>query len=157
MDQFVVKDRAGAMLAAVAGDMKLEQTQNRFSHGPGGNVIVGRSGDAAAVAEFGLLFHDILDISNLLQTLTNARLMDHLETSIHHELSGRSGIIFDENVCKLLDFVKARENPFVIEISPVPFHNIMTKHTVEDKIKSRILKMVNELDVETRLLLIWHE
>ena len=66
MGQFVVKDRAGAMFAAVAGDMKLEQTQNRFSHDPGGHVIVGRSGDAAAVAEFGLLFQDILDIPNLL-------------------------------------------------------------------------------------------
>ena len=68
--------------------------------------------------------------------------MDHLETSIHHELSGRSGIIFDKNVCKLLDFVKAWENPFVVEISPVPFHNIMTKHTVDDKIKSRILNVL---------------
>ena len=128
MGQSVVKDRAGAMFAAVAGDMKLEQTQNRFSQGPGGHVIVGSSGDTAAVAEFGLLFHEILSISNLLQTLTNARLTDHLETSIHHELSGRSGIIFDENVYKLLDFVKARENPFVVEVSPVPLHNIMTKH-----------------------------
>ena len=55
MDQFVVKDRARAMFAAVAGDMKLEQTQNRFSQGPGGHLIVGSSGAAAAVAKFGLI------------------------------------------------------------------------------------------------------
>ena len=142
MGQFVVKDWAGAMFEAVAGDMKLEQIQNRFSQGPGGHVIVESSGDAAAVAEFGLLFHEILGISNLLQTLTNARLMDHLDTRKHHELSGRSGILLDENVCKLLDFVKAQGNPFVVEISPVPLHNIMTKHTVDDKIKSRILNVL---------------
>ena len=139
MGQLVVKDRAGAMFSAVAGDTILEQTQNRCSQGPGGNAIVGSSGDAAAVAEFGLLFHEILGISNLLQTLTNAQQMDHLETSIRHGLSGRSGIIFNENVCKLLDFVKAQENPFAVEVSPVPLHNIMTKHTGDDKIKSRIL------------------
>ena len=40
MGQFVVKDWAGAILAAVAGDMKLEQTQNRFLQDPGGHVIV---------------------------------------------------------------------------------------------------------------------
>ena len=143
---FVVKDRAGAMFAAVAGDMKLEQTQNRFSQGPGGLAVVGSSGDAAAVAEFGHLFHEILGISNLLQTLTNAQLMDHLEARIHHELSGRSRIIFYENVCKLLDFVKAQENPFVVEDSPVPLPNIVTKHTVDDKIKSRILNVLEEKD-----------
>ena len=42
--------------------MKLEQSINRFSKGPGGHVVVGNSGDAAAVAEFELLFHEILSI-----------------------------------------------------------------------------------------------
>lgn len=90
MGHFVVKDRIGAAFAAVAGDLKLEQSQNRFSQGPGGHVIVGSAGDAAVVAEFALLFHEILAISNLLQLLTNVRLMDHLETSIQHELGGRN-------------------------------------------------------------------
>jgi len=56
---FLVKDRAGAVFAGVAGDLKLEQSQNRFSQGPGGHVIVGSAGDASVVAEFALpfLFH----------------------------------------------------------------------------------------------------
>ena len=66
-----MKDRAGAVFAAVAGDLKLEQSQNRFSQGPGGHVIVG---DAAVVAEFALLFYEILAISNILQLLIDARL-----------------------------------------------------------------------------------
>ena len=107
MGHFVVKDRAGAVFAAVAGDMKLEQSQSRFSQGPGGHLIVGSSGNAAIVVEFGLLFHEILAVTNVLQLLTNARLMDHLETTIQHELGGRSGLIFDKNVARLLDFVKA--------------------------------------------------
>ena len=79
MGHVVVKDRVDAVFAVVAGDLKLEQSENRLSQGPGGHVIVGSAGDAAVVAEFGLLFHEILAISNLLQLLTNARLMDHLE------------------------------------------------------------------------------
>lgn len=49
---FVVKDRDNASFAAVAPDMKLEQTINRFSQGSGGHVIVGSSGNA-----INLLFH----------------------------------------------------------------------------------------------------
>lgn len=111
---FVVKDRPGAVFSAVARDMKLEQCMNRFSKGPGGHVIVGMTGNIAAVAEFGLLFHEIIAITNLFQSLTSARLMDHLETSIQHDLSGRNGLIFDRNVKKLLDFVNERGNPFII-------------------------------------------
>ena len=123
-----MKDRAGAVFAAVAGDMKLEQSHNRFSQGPGGHVIVGSSGNAAIVAEFGLLFHEILAITNLLQlhVLTNARLMAHLETTIQHDLGGRNGQVFDKNVALLLDFVKARENPFIIQQPTVPLYNFAT-------------------------------
>ena len=100
---FVVKERANASFASVAPDMKLEQTINRFSQGPGGHVTVGSTGNAAYIAEFNLLFHEINCITNLLHQLTNARLMDHLETTIQHELVGRKGHIFDQNVLILLD------------------------------------------------------
>lgn len=146
MGHFVVKDRIGAVFAAVAGDLKLEQSQNRFSQGPGGHVIVGSAGDAAVVAEFALLFHEILAISNLLQLLTNVRLMDHLETSIQHELGGRKGIIFDRNVARLLDFVNARENPFLVLAPNVPLHNFVTKQIVKDNFKARILKALENGD-----------
>ena len=38
-------------------------------------------GDAAIVAEFGFIFHEVLAISNLIQFLTSAQLMGHLETT----------------------------------------------------------------------------
>ncbi len=137
---FVVRDRADAVFAAVSGDMKLEQSINRFSQGPGGHVIVGSSGDASIVAEFDLLYHEILAIHNLLQQLTNSRVMDHLETTVQHELIGRKGLIFDQNVVRLLDFVKARGNPFCSLIPHVSLHNLVTKSLVPDNIKVRILK-----------------
>jgi len=87
----------------VAGDLKLEQLQNRFPQGPGGHMIGGSAEDTAVVADFALLFHEILVISDLLQLLTNARLIGHLETSIQHELGGCKGLIFDRNVARLID------------------------------------------------------
>ena len=64
-DVFVVKYRACAVLAVVAGDMRLEELHNRFARGPRGHVIVGSSSNAVVVAEFGLLFHEILAIIHL--------------------------------------------------------------------------------------------
>ena len=124
---FVVKERAGSSFSAVAPDMKLEQTINRFSQGPRGHVLVGQSGDAEYIAELNLLFHEINAITNLLHQLTNAHLMDHLETTIQHDLRGRKGVIFDKNVRKLLDFINTRQNPFVVDGPKVYLHNIVTK------------------------------
>lgn len=72
MGHFAVKDRAGAVFVTVAGNMKLEQSQNRFSQGLGGHVTVGSSEDSVVVTKFGHLFHELLTVTNLLQLLTNA-------------------------------------------------------------------------------------
>ena len=73
MGYFFLNDRDGAKFSSGAGDMKLEQTQNRFSQGPGCHVVVGK----AAVAEFNMLFYEAKSMTNLLNALINARLMDH--------------------------------------------------------------------------------
>ena len=69
------------------------------------NVIVGASGNISIVAEFELLYHEIGAITNLLQMLTNAGILNHLETNVQHELYGRKGLIFVKNVARMLDFV----------------------------------------------------
>ena len=90
MGLFAVKDHPGSF-NAVAPDLKLEQTNQRISQGPGGHVIVGASGNIPIVAEFKLLYHEIGAITNLLQQLTNAGVLAHLETSVQHELSRQKG------------------------------------------------------------------
>lgn len=136
---FVVRDRKNAFFSAVAGDMKLEQSINRFSKGPGGHVVVGSSGDAAAVAEFELLYHEILSITNLMRKATNVGLMDHLETTIQHELRGKKGSLFDQNVSRLLDILRERSNPYIISLPHVTLHNILTQDVVDSKAKDRLL------------------
>ena len=39
--------------------MKVEQTIQRVSKGPGGHYVMGATRNASAVAEFELLFHDL--------------------------------------------------------------------------------------------------
>ena len=67
--------------------------------------------------------------------------MDHSENTIHHELRGNKGIIYNSNVMKLLDFVRARANPFVITAPCIKLHNLVTKQVVTDKITSRLLNV----------------
>ena len=60
------------------------------------------------------IFHKILLIQNNFRELTSERIMNHRETSMHHELRGKKGVIVDVNVSNLLNFVRARANPFII-------------------------------------------
>lgn len=64
--------------------------------------------------------------------------MDHLETSIQHER--RVGLIFDRNVSRLLDTVKAREIPFIVQVLKVPLYSLLTKQTGNDTIKIKLPK-----------------
>lgn len=137
-----MKERASSTFAAFAPDMKLEQSINRFSQGPGCHAVVGRSGDAAYITEINLLFHEISVITNLLHQVTNAHLMDHLETAIQHELRGRKGQIFDKNVFRLLDFINTRHNPFIIDGPKAALHNIVAKQTDATNVKDRILSVL---------------
>ena len=74
--QWVVQDRPG-WFCAVGGDMKVEQTIQRVSKGPGGHYVVGATRNASAVAEIELLFHEIGSILNLLNFLTTNHPMNH--------------------------------------------------------------------------------
>ena len=57
--------------------MKVEQTIQRVSKGPGGHYVVGATRNVAAVAEFELLFHEIGSITSLLNCVTSSHPMKH--------------------------------------------------------------------------------
>ena len=141
MGYFVVRDSPNSVFVAVSPDLKLEQSINRFSNGPGAPAAVGKQGSDAALTEFSLLFHKILSITSLFQSITSPRLMDHSETNIRHDITGKSGLIFDENVKKLFDFVNSRVNPFRIPIAKVPLYNFVTNQMVNAGIAQRILSV----------------
>ena len=79
MGQWVVEEQKGKF-RAVGGYMKVEQTVQCVLKGPGGHYVVGQTGNAAAVAEFELLFHEVGSIASLLSVLTADRTSEHLES-----------------------------------------------------------------------------
>ncbi|KAL8619946.1 hypothetical protein ACOMHN_015228 [Nucella lapillus] len=140
MGLWVVKDRPG-WFCAVGGDMKVEQTIQRVSKGPGGHYVVGATRNAASVAEFELLFHEIGCITNLLNQLTTNHPMNHTDCHLCHALSPTRRDKFNQNVEKLLDFVMERQNPYSLVVQePVPLHHLLTKLAVDRQVAERLLK-----------------
>ena len=124
--------------------MKVEQTIQRVSKGPGGHYVVGATRNVSAVAEFELLFHEIGSITNLLNCLTTNQSMDHTECHLQHALSATRRLTFNKNVAKLLDFVLERQNPYSVTVNvPVPLHNVLTRQAVDREVAVRLLKCLD--------------
>ena len=51
------------------------------------------------------------------------------------------GLINDQNVASLLDFKKARGNPFIICSQNIKLQNIFTNQVVEESIRGRIFNV----------------
>ena len=113
-------------------DITLEQSIQRASKSQVG--IVGRIRMFAVVVESELIYHAILLIQNICRKLTNERMMEHHKTIMYQELRSIKAVIFDANVSRLLDFVRALANPFIIKASGVRLHNFATERLINDEI-----------------------
>ncbi len=97
LGQWAVQDLTG-WFCAIGGDMKVEQTIQRVSKGPGGHQVVGATRNIGAVSEFNLLFHEIGPITSLVNHLTTNRPLEHTECHLQHSLGSSRRIAFDENM-----------------------------------------------------------
>ena len=70
MGQWVVQQETFGWNKAVGGDMKVEQTIQRDSKGPGGHQVVGETRKAQSCADYELLYHKIANIGVLLNKIT---------------------------------------------------------------------------------------
>ena len=107
-------------------DIKLEQSIQRASKS---HTLM-----FAVVAEFELISHEILIIQNNCRKLTDERMMEHHKTIIYQESRSITAVIFDANVSRLLDFVRAVANPFIIKAFGVRLHNFATKHLINAEV-----------------------
>ena len=85
MGQWVVQETSG-WHKAVGGDMKVEQTIQRDSKGPGGHHVVGETRKAQSCADYELLYHEIANIGVLLNEITrttNTRSESYLPHSLN--------------------------------------------------------------------------
>ena len=111
--------------------------------GCGGHVIVGSSGEASVVAEFDILYHEMISLHNLLTDLVKDDPMNHLENVVHHSLGGKKGPNFNSHVSKLLTYVKNHKTPYADINSAVPLHNLFTQISVPQPVATRILNVLS--------------
>jgi len=86
----------------------------------------------AVVVEFELISHEILLIQNC-RKLSNERMTEHHMNIMYQEHQFKA-VTFDANVSRLLDFVRAVANPFIIKASGIRLHNFATEHLINDEI-----------------------
>lgn len=123
--------------------MKVEQTVQRVSKGPGGHYVVGMTRSASALAEFELLYHEIGSITNVLNYLTTNHPLHHTECHLQHALNTTRRLTLNRNVTKLLDFVLGHQNPYSVLVNVrVPLHNLLTKQAVHREVYVRLLNCV---------------
>ena len=134
---FVIRDKEGKF-NTVSPDMKLEQTIQRSQKSSKG--ILGQTRKSTYVAEWELVYHEILMICNAFRNITNSNVMAHSEAVIHHDLSGNRSEHFHENVTRLLQFMNQHGNPYDIN-EPVRLHNFITKQYVNEYTKDRLLNI----------------
>ncbi|KAH3722041.1 hypothetical protein DPMN_064990 [Dreissena polymorpha] len=121
--------------------MKVEQTIQRVSKGPGGHYVVEETRNVGAVAEFELLFHEIGSIISLLNFLTTNKPMDYTECHLQHSLSATRRHSFNHNVKMLLDYVLERQNPYAVTVNvSVPLQNLLKTLAVDKEIAVQLLK-----------------
>ena len=129
--------------------MKMEQVLQCVSKGPGGHYIVGKSGNAAAVAEFELLFPEVGKIASLLSVLIAEASSHHLEFNLDLQscFNQSRRNIFNVNVINLLNFMSANRNIMYViatatPLSPTSLHNIMNSQKVDKEIAIRVLNLL---------------
>ena len=137
---FVIKEKHSGYFNAVAPDLKLEQTIQKASKSSGG--IVGQVKKLSFTTEWQIIFHEIMLISNNFKEKMNENSMKNCEISYaHHEFKGNNAKSIHKNVLKLLNFIKDKGNPYLIEAPDVRLHNVITKQLTEGKVKDRLLQM----------------
>ena len=142
---WVVQEKTGKF-RAVGGDMKMEQGLQCVSKGPGGHFVVGLSGNAAAVAEYELLFPEAGKIASLLSMLISESSSQHREFLLQSCFNKTRKKIFNDNVISLLDFMSANRNMYVVAaaapLSPTPLHNFMNSQKVDPERALRLLNLL---------------
>ena len=120
----VIKTRDGKF-NAVAPDMKLEQTIQRSAKSSGG--IIGASKKVDYVTEWSLIFHDVLDICNWFRELTGADKGGNTENIPHHQLKNSKITEVNDHIQRLVNFMKAYGNPFIIDENDKELKNFVSQ------------------------------
>lgn len=105
--------------------------------------MVGTTRNAAAVAEFELVFHEIDLIANPFNLITTNTSMHHKKFHLQDSFGKFRRITLSENVAKLLDYAQDRQHPYDINVTiHVTLHNILQKNVTNHLLSKRLLDCI---------------
>ena len=122
--------------------MKLEQTIQRSKKSQSG--IIGQTQQNNYVTEWELVYHKILNISNLFHGITSSKL-SFRETDLHHELGGSISTLLNESTRKVTTFLAERGNPYLVTSSRITkLHHFMAGQCVNKNDANRIISIIED-------------
>ena len=139
--EFVVKGKPGTF-NAVSPNRKLEQTIQRSKKSQSG--IIGQTRQNNYVTELELVYHEILNISNLFRGINSSRL-SFRETDLHHELGGSISTLLNESIRKVTTFLAERGNRYLVTSSSITkLHHFTTGQCVNKNDANRIIIIIED-------------
>ena len=128
---------------AVSSDMKLEQTIQRSKKSQSG--IIGQTRQNNYMTEWELVYHEILNISNLFHGITAAGWLSFRETDLHHELGRSVSTLLNESTRKVTNFLAERGNPYLVTSSSITkLHHFTTGQCVNENDANRIIIIIED-------------
>ena len=136
--QFVVK-RTPGKFKAVAADQSLEQTINRSQKSSGG--IIGSTRKKVFVAEWEMIYHEMIAVSSLHRELSGSKPFYH-ELTVNHEFSDAETKARESNVRDMMEYIELYENPFQItEGTEKHLHNIISQEVMPSEVRESLLSV----------------
>ena len=133
---FTVKHTAGCF-KSVGTDQCLEQTINRSQKSQAG--IIGTSKRKAYVAQWEIIHHEMLAVSNLHRLVSGISTV-HDESDVSHEFSANQTSANEEKIKDMITFIVSNENPMdVTNVVESKLHNILTQEIMTDEIRKDLL------------------
>ena len=121
MEEKTVVKASASFFNAVAPDMKLEQSNQRFKKDVGG--IIGQTKQNVFVTEQELAYHEILDFRKSCNNITRSVLAETVATTLNKGLQNKNMKEYYEAVKQVFDFLNEGGNPYKM-VGPVKLPHV---------------------------------
>ena len=121
MEEKSVVKASASFFNAVAPDMKLEQSNQRFKKDVGG--IIGQTKQNVFVTEQELAYHEILDFRKSCNNITRSVLAETVATTLNKGLQSKNMKEYYEAVKQVFDFLNEGGNPYKM-VGPVKLPHV---------------------------------
>ena len=131
--------RTPGKFKAVAADQCLEQIINRSQKSSGG--IIGSTRKKDFVAEWELIYHEMIPVSSLNRELSGSKPSYH-ELTVNHEFSDAETKDRETNVRDMMEYIELYKNPFQItEKTEKQLHNIISQEVMPAEVRESLLSV----------------